>query len=73
MTDTNDVQMVDAPESDDKNDAVKEPNVGTNLDPAYSQALLTTLLGLCRERSCWHAAFPKVSLNSFSHRIAANK
>jgi len=51
MTDTNDVQMLDAPESDDKNDEVKEPNVGTNLASAYSQALLTILLGLRRKSS----------------------
>ena len=73
MTDTNDVQMLDAPESDDKNDEVKEPNVGTNLASAYSQALLTILLGLRRKSSYWHATFSKVSLNSLNYRIAAYK
>jgi len=30
MTDTNDLQMLDATGSDDQNEEVKEPNVGRN-------------------------------------------
>ena len=61
MTDTNDVQMVDATGSDDQNDEVKKPNVGKSLKQARHQAMLILLLGLFSAVTCWHATFSKVS------------
>jgi len=66
MTDTNDVQMVDATGSEDQNDEVKKPNVGKSLKQAHHQAMLILLLGLFRAARCWHATFSKVSFEQLS-------
>jgi len=61
MTDSNDIQMVDATGSDDQDDEVKKPNVGKSLEQAHHQAMLKLSLGLFRAATCWHATFSKVS------------
>jgi hypothetical protein len=73
MTDTNDVQMLDATGSDDKNDEVKELNVGPNVDLATCWAMLTTLLGLRCEGGRDHDAFSEVGANDFYHHVDADK